>query len=112
LGKASQILAALSGLYVVPAFLGLAALSGLFKVPEVGALSSLFVVPALLGLPVGVTALLLAQRDLAMMRKGLMDPAGEEETRRARGDAVEGALVSLGLLAIFSLLLLFAATFS
>jgi hypothetical protein len=76
------------------------------------ALAGLFVVPGLLGLAVGVTIFILAQRDLARMRKGLMDPTEVEATRRAQGAAVEGVLLSLGFLAIKgSLLLLYMAPF-
>jgi hypothetical protein len=73
-----------------------------------GTLSVCVVLPGVPGFAVGVTTCVLAQRDLARMQKGLMDPAGEEATRRARGDAVEGIVLSLGSLAFWGTLLLFA----
>jgi hypothetical protein len=73
-----------------------------------GALSVCVVLPGLLGLAAGVMTYVLVHRDLARMQKGLMDPAGEETTRRAQSDAVEGIVLSLGSLAFWGTLLHFA----
>jgi hypothetical protein len=53
------------------------------------------------------TTCVLAQRDLARMREGLMGPAGAEASRRPRADAVTGLVPSLGSLAVWGLVLLF-----
>ena len=47
------------------------------------------------GLPLGITVWVVAGRDLARMRAGLMDPRGVEETSRARDYASVGAVLNL-----------------
>jgi hypothetical protein len=46
-------------------------------------------------LPLGLTVWVVARRDLARMRKGLMDPRGEEKTELARLAAREAVRLSL-----------------
>ncbi len=64
---------------------------------------------ALLGLPLGLTAWVLARRDLAEMRAGRTDPSGEAGTEAARKLALLGVvtgLLSVALCAGVSLVLL------
>jgi hypothetical protein len=42
------------------------------------------------GLPLAVAVLVLSNRDLGRMRRGLLDPAGRGETEKAWGLALEG----------------------
>ncbi len=49
----------------------------------------------LLGLPLGLTALVMAHRDLAKIRAGTMDRRGEKRTRRGGDAGLVGALLSL-----------------
>ncbi len=51
--------------------------------------------PALVAVPLGVMVLLMARHDLARMRAGLMDRAGEEQTQVARRNALCGLLIPL-----------------
>lgn len=53
-----------------------------------GGLSCLFLVPAVVGLPLGLVALVMAKRDLGLMRDGLLDPRGRAGTARAQATAV------------------------
>jgi hypothetical protein len=48
---------------------------------------------SLLGIPFNLAVWLIARHDFAMMRTGLMDPAGEEQTGRARFIGLGGLLV-------------------
>jgi hypothetical protein len=54
----------------------------------------LLVVPGLLALALAVAVWLMARHDLALMRLGRVDPAGEADTRQARGEAVFAALLA------------------
>jgi hypothetical protein len=58
----------------------------------------------LLALPLAVAVWVMARHDLALMRLGLMDPAGEADTRRAVGEAF-AALVPLVVWATLALLI-------
>jgi hypothetical protein len=61
--------------------------------------------PALAAFALGITVLVMARADLARMRAGLMDHAGEEQTRTARRNALCGlglALVPLLILGSLS----------
>jgi hypothetical protein len=60
-----------------------------------GLLSGCLFLPAAVGLPLGLAAWVVAGRDLARMRAGLMDPRGVEETGRAREYAAVGAVLNL-----------------
>jgi hypothetical protein len=62
--------------------------------------------PALLGVPLGLTTWVLARRDLALMRKGLMDPGGEAGTRKALDDAQCAVILPLASALILALVLL------
>jgi hypothetical protein len=57
-----------------------------------------------LALAVGLPTWVLAARDLAGMRAGAMDPAGEADTRRARSLGAAAPLVGLGWVACCALL--------
>jgi hypothetical protein len=59
----------------------------------VAALCCLF--PSLLGITAGAVACLLARRDLRLMARGLMDPRGEKDTRKAASDGLIGVVVNL-----------------
>ena len=59
-----------------------------------GLLSFVLLVPGLFGLILYGVVVMLAQRDLAKMSAGLMDPAGVEETEAARNYAALGGLLS------------------
>jgi hypothetical protein len=78
-----------------------------------GALSLLLFFPAFLSLPLAGAVMVMAPRDLEMMGRGLMDPAGEEQTLAAYKLALGGvaassvALVSLGPLVMLNLIALF-----
>src|SRR5262245_52620816 len=64
-----------------------------------GILALLLAVPGLVGLPLSVAVLRLSGRDLARMRRGLLDPAGRAETERAGDLAIGGLFLSvIGLL--------------
>jgi hypothetical protein len=54
-----------------------------------------WLLPAVPGLLLGLYVCILSRRDLKMMRSGLMDPAGERQTRRATHAAVVGVALSL-----------------
>jgi hypothetical protein len=54
-----------------------------------------FVVPAPVGVGLGLLVWLLARRDLRLMAAGLMDPAGEEQTRQAQQDGCVSFWVAL-----------------
>jgi hypothetical protein len=60
-----------------------------------GFLSPVLVVPGVVGLPLAVAVLVVSSRDLARMRRGLLDPAGRAETERAGGLALEGLFLSV-----------------
>jgi hypothetical protein len=60
---------------------------------------------ALLVIPVNITTWILARRDLARMRAGLMDPEGEVDTRWAGAVSLWQALVGVFLLVIWGLLI-------
>jgi hypothetical protein len=45
-----------------------------------GILAPVLGVPSVIGLPLSAAVLVLSGRDLARMRRGLLDPAGEAET--------------------------------
>ena len=54
---------------------------------------ALLIVPSLLVLPLALVIRVMARHDLALMRLGLMDPAGEADTRRAGRGLVFVALL-------------------
>jgi hypothetical protein len=60
-----------------------------------GMLACLGAVTAPLAIGAGVTAWLLARRDLALMRQGLMDPAGRRYTELGRTLGLSGAALGL-----------------
>ena len=60
-----------------------------------GALSCCLLVPGFLGLPLGMTVMAMAGRDLRQMEAGRMDPQGEHRTEEAEGRAFAGALFSI-----------------
>jgi hypothetical protein len=60
-----------------------------------GIASWFLLVPALPGLLLGLSAFLLSWRDLKVMRSGLMDQAGERQTRRATHAALAGVALNL-----------------
>ena len=70
----------------------------------------LFGIPGLIGLPLGLTTLMLARRDLARMNQGLVDPSGKGLTRRALRSGIWGLVLSTVLMlvwgTVFTLLLL------
>src|SRR5579872_5154203 len=68
----------------------------------------LFFVPALLALAVAVAVWGMARHDLALMRLGLMDPAGEDDTRYARGEAMFAAPVPLAAWGLLALLVYYS----
>jgi hypothetical protein len=55
-------------------------------------LTPVLVVPGVVGLSLGLTVWLLAGADLAKMRAGLMDPAGRQQSERARWHGLVAAL--------------------
>ncbi len=61
---------------------------------------------SLLGIPFNLAVWLIARHDLAMMRTGLMDAAGEKQTRRARLMGLAGLLVCGFLVAYCGIVLL------
>jgi hypothetical protein len=64
-----------------------------------GFLAPIFVVPGVVGLPLAVAVLVVSSRDLARMRRGLLDPAGRAETEKAGDLALGGLFLSaIGLL--------------
>ena len=69
-----------------------------------GVFACLSVVTAPLAIVFGVTTWLMARRDLARMREGLMDPAGRRYTELGRNLGLSGA--GLALLGAAALLLL------
>jgi hypothetical protein len=60
-----------------------------------GILSLMLAVSGVIGLPLAVAVLVLSGRDLARMRRGLLDPAGRVETERAWVLALEGLVLSV-----------------
>jgi hypothetical protein len=71
-----------------------------------GFLSPVLLVPGVVGLPVSVVVLVLAYRDLARMRRGLLDPAGRAETETARVLADKGLLFSVAAVLVGGMLVL------
>jgi hypothetical protein len=69
------------------------------------AAGALLVVPALLALGLAVAVWFMARDDLALMRLGRMGPAGEDDTRQARGEAMFAALLPLLAWAVIALLI-------
>ena len=57
-----------------------------------GILAVVLVVPGLVGLPLSFAVLRMSDRDLARMRRGLLDPAGRAETEKA-GDLADASLL-------------------
>jgi hypothetical protein len=49
-----------------------------------GALSLFTLLPSFIGLPLGIVTGVLARKDLSLMAKGLMDPAGRDQAEMAR----------------------------
>lgn len=70
--------------------------------------SFLLLVPGLLALPVGLLVTVLARKDLARMERGLMDPAGEDQTANALVDAQIAAMLSICPLVVVGFLLCLA----
>jgi hypothetical protein len=60
-----------------------------------GILAWLLALPGVIGLPLSVAVLIVSNRDLTRMRRGLLDPAGREETEKARGLAMEGLFLNV-----------------
>jgi hypothetical protein len=60
------------------------------------------VYPCFVGLILSLTALLLARRDLGLMRTGLMDSQGRKATERAHWSAVVGLVINLLCLLLFA----------
>jgi hypothetical protein len=54
-----------------------------------------WLLPAVPGLVLGLCVTIVTRRDLKRMRRGLMDPAGERQTRRATHAALVGMALSL-----------------
>jgi hypothetical protein len=73
-----------------------------------GVLSGCLFSASLISVPLGLTAWSLAERDLAKMRNGMMDPEGSKETNRARSAAVFGVGVSIGALLFWGLVFVLA----
>jgi hypothetical protein len=71
-----------------------------------GILAPVLMLPGLIGLPLSVAVLVLSGRDLARMRRGLLDPSGRAETEKARGLAFGGLVLSAAGLSVYGLLLL------
>jgi hypothetical protein len=69
------------------------------------AAGALLVVPGLIALAMAVAIRVMARHDLALMRLGGMDPAGEDDTRQAGGEAMFAALVLLVVWATLALLI-------
>ena len=69
-----------------------------------GALTLCTCVTAFLALPMGTAAWVMARKDLAMMRAGLMDPRGEWDTRQGGDWGRLGVILSLLLPVCFALL--------
>lgn len=61
----------------------------------VSALFPLWPVTGPLALTLTLAASWMARRDLALMRRGLMDPGGEAQTRRALHEALGGAIMAV-----------------
>ncbi len=57
---------------------------------------------ALLSLPAGITAWVMANHDLELMRGGLMDPRGRALTENGRAFAVVGLVLTLGFVALLA----------
>jgi hypothetical protein len=71
-------------------------LSALGTISLVLGVLSLFCFPlCVTGLTFGLPAWVLAYRDLARMRAGLMDPTGREQTHAALGQARAGVVLSV-----------------
>lgn len=60
----------------------------------------------LVGVPLGMAALLMAHRDLAKMRAGVMDRRGEKRTRQGGDFGLIGLILSLFGIGIFTLFFL------
>jgi hypothetical protein len=73
---------------------GLVLWLGMFGIVS-GAASLLFFFPLLVGLPLGLAAWWMGRRDLAKMRKGLMDPSGEGDTWWGTRQGRRGVILSL-----------------
>src|SRR5690242_14092518 len=71
---------------------GLAGFCGIF--------ACILVLTAPLAIAFGVTAWLMARRDLARMRQGLMNPAGRPYTEPGRGLGLSGAGLALSVVAV------------
>jgi hypothetical protein len=71
-----------------------------------GAFTLCIGLPGFVGLPLGLAAYVMAYRDLARMRAGLMDRRGEKRTRRGGDNGLIGALLSLLFLAAWAVLVL------
>jgi hypothetical protein len=74
------------------------AIGGLAEV--CGVFACLGLVTALLAIGLGVTAWLMARRDLARMQEGLMDPAWRPHTEPGRGLGLSGAGLALFVVAL------------
>jgi hypothetical protein len=62
----------------------------------VGGLSLCFMgVGAVLSVPLGIVAVVLARRDLARMRSGLMDPGGRRQTEIGLNGGIAGIVLGL-----------------
>lgn len=64
----------------------------------------LFGLGAVVSVPTGVAAWVMANRDLALMRSGLMDPQGRAQTENGRTSAVIGLILSVCFAGMFALL--------
>jgi hypothetical protein len=69
------------------------------------AAGALLVIPGLLALALAVAVRVMARHDLALMRLGGMDPAGEDDTRQAGVESIFAALVLLVVWATLALVI-------
>jgi hypothetical protein len=70
-----------------------------------GAFACFGAITAPLAITAGAAAWLLARHDLALMRQGLMDPAGRRYTEAGRAIGLSGAALGLGVGVLFLLML-------
>jgi Na+/proline symporter len=61
---------------------------------------------AVVSIPLGILALLMANRDLELMREGRMDPNGKSRTRSGRTGALAGIILGLIFAAFYALVYL------
>jgi hypothetical protein len=69
-----------------------------------GVASYCVIVPGVVSLPLGMTVLAMARRDLKKMRAGLMEPSGKRQTEVAAHECIGGIVVTIFGLAFWGLL--------